>query len=155
MSFARRPLTIGGVTKRQLLDRLRDASVSLNDYAHELFDDPGFQTAPHSLNVEVVAVSLADLGLTAGGTFDQIIERSEAHGLKACPLEVAPHLRLTYLDQPIGPYLTVASRELHPETEQPNGFYLRHLDDGLWLRGYESGPENIYAPGFSDFVFLA
>ncbi len=155
MSFTRRTLTIGGVTKRELLVRLKEASVSLNDYARELFDDPGFHTMPGSSEVEVVAISLPELGLSEGGTFDQILEHAAAKGLKTCPLEVAPHLRLSYLDQPRGPYLTVASRELHPGTEQPNGFYLRHLDDGLWLRGYESGPENVYAPDFSDFVFLA
>jgi hypothetical protein len=60
---------------------------------------------------------------------------------------------LSYLEQPLGPYLTVASRELRPGLETPNGFYLRHLDDGLWLRGYEAGPENVYLSDFTDFVF--
>jgi hypothetical protein len=75
-------------------------------------------------------------------------------GLGPCPLEVAPHLRLSYLDQLEGPYLTVASLKLRPGAETPNGFYLRRLDDGLWLRGYESGPENVYPPDFSEFVFV-
>ena len=50
------------------------------------------------------------------------------------------------------PLRGVAKLRSGPET--PNGFYLRRLEDGLWLRGYESGPENIYPPGFTDFVFM-
>jgi hypothetical protein len=67
---------------------------------------------------------------------------------------VAPHLRLRYLDQPEGPYLTVASAKLRAEDAFPNGLYLRRLEDGLWLRGYNAGPENTYAPDFTDFVFM-
>ncbi len=32
--------------------------------------------------------------------------------------------------------------------------HLRHLSEWLWLRGYESNPENVYPPGFTDFAFL-
>ena len=70
------------------------------------------------------------------------------------PLEVAPHLRLQYTDQPNGPYLTVASQKLRSDETFPNGLYLRSLDDGLWLRGYCATPDVVFAPDFSDFAFL-
>jgi hypothetical protein len=62
---------------------------------------------------------------------------------------------LAYLDQQHGPYLTVASPELRPGWSTPNGFYLRSLPGGVWLRGYDAGPENIYQPGFTNFAFMA
>ncbi len=146
-------ISIGGRTKPELLAELSHHDVLLNEYAHNLFADPKFTTAPAPQTVRVQRVSLSDIGLSDGGTFDEIVAAAACRDLQLCPLEVAPNLRLAYLDQPVGPYLTVASPEPRPGTESPNGFYLRHLDDGLWLRGYEAGPENIYPPDFSDFVF--
>lgn len=146
-------LQVGGATKDQLLQMLAHHDVSLNEYARVLFDDDDFTTSSDARTVRLAIVSLPEIGLSEGGVYESILERASHLGLEPCALEVAAHLRLHLLEQPHGPYLTVASLELHPGTEQPNGFYLRRLDDGLWLRGYESGPENTYAPDFTDFVF--
>lgn len=155
MSFQElKPLTIGGVTKAELLWQLGLQGVSLNEYARVLFADPVFAPAKEECQVRPVVVSLPDLGLTDGGTFDEIVQRAGSAGLTPCPTELGPHLRLRYRDQPEGPYLTVASQKLRGEDAFPNGLYLRRLEDGLWLRGYNAGPENIYAPDFTDFVFL-
>lgn len=144
---------IGGRTKAELLQELSLRGIRLNDYAHELFADAEFTTAHQPRTVQVRQMSLRDSGLADGGTLAEIVEAAARCDLSLCPLEVAAHLRLVHLDQPVGPYLTVASPEPRPGTDSPNGFYLRHLDDGLWLRGYEAGPENVYPPDFSDFVF--
>ena len=148
-----RSIRVGGFTKPDLLRRLAAQSVSLNDYARALFADAAFTTSSDARDVQVAVVSLTEIGLPSGGLFDEILARAATLGLQPCPLEVAPHLRLSYLNQPEGPYLTVASTKLRPGPETPNGFYLRRLADGLWLRGYESGPENIYAADFTDFAF--
>lgn len=147
-------LTIGGLTKSELLSELGKHSISLNDYARVLFTDPAWGTSADAQKIQVAVVTLPEIGLPHGGTFAEILDHASGLGLEPCPLEVAPHLRLAYLDQPPEPYLTVASLELRPGPETPNGFYLRHLPDGLWLRGYESGPENVYRPDFTGFAFL-
>lgn len=146
-------LRIGGVTKEQLLADLERAGVLLNDYARALFADAAFTTATEPRTTRLAQVSLPEIGLPDGGRFDEIVAGAAARGLEPCALEVGPQLRLAHLDQPRGPYLTVASPELRPGTETPNGFYLRHLADGYHLRGYEAGPENHYPPDFTDFVF--
>ena len=149
-----RRLRIGGLTKDELLERLAARSVSLNQYARTLFADNDFTTSNDVTDIDLAIVSVPEIGLPDGGTYADILANAAKVGLRPCPLEVAPHLRLDYLDQPAGPYLTVASLELRPGPDTPNGFYLRRLDDGPWLRGYESGPENIYPPDFTKFVFL-
>jgi hypothetical protein len=76
-----------------------------------------------------------------------------------CPLELGPHPRLQFLDQPEGhlghpsskhraPHgsITVASRPLTEDYETPKGFYLRRIDGVLWLRGYCSAPDDIWNP---------
>ncbi len=147
-------LDIGGVSKTELLAALERQRVQLNEYARALFADEAFHTSPRSRTVRLAQVSPVDLGLPDGGRYDEIVAAAADRGLEPCPLEAGPHLRLAHLDQPLGPYLTVASPELRPGPETPNGFYLRRLDDGLWLRGYEAGPENHYPSDFTDFVFL-
>lgn len=151
--FHEMALEIGGVAKEALLARLAAAGVELNDYARALFADEAFTTAAERRTVRVVARSLDDLGLRAGGTFAAILAAADAQDLAPCPLEVAPHLRLAWLEQPVGPYLTVASRPLRDD-DAPNGFYLRHRDDGLWLRGYRADDDYVYPPAFTDFAFV-
>jgi hypothetical protein len=53
-------------------------------------------------------------------------------------LYLAAFLRLDYLDQASGPYLTIAS--IKPEIDEnfPNGFYLRSFENVLWLRVYKA-----------------
>jgi hypothetical protein len=76
-----------------------------------------------------------------------------------CPLELGPHLRLQFTDQPEGSLgqpvsqncappgsLTVASAPLAQDDETPKGFYLRRIEGVLWLRGYRSWPGHIWSP---------
>lgn len=152
--FQARELRIGGESKDALLRRLAEHSVLLNRYARDLFADDAFETSAEARTVRVSFVSLPEIGMPDGARFKEILGRAADVGLRPCPLEVAPHLRLDYLDQPEGPYLTVASPEPRPGASTPSGFYLRRREDGLWLRGYVAGPEHVYTPKFTEFVFL-
>jgi hypothetical protein len=147
-------VSIGGVSKEELRHRLAEASVSLNPYAELLFDASEFTVSDRVRPIDLVSVSLEDLGLDAGGTLPAIFERADGLGYELCPLEVAPHLRLHFLDQSAGPYLTVASPRPRPhDMDFPAGFYLRRLDDGLWLRGYRTDDDWVFPPAFTRFVF--
>lgn len=146
-------MSVGGATKTELLGALQQRGVRLNEYARILFADDAFATSAELREVRLAVISLPDIGLPEGGVFDDVVAHAASAGLEPCPLEIAPHLRLHLRDQPEGQYLTVASLKLRPDGSVPNGLYLRKLDGRLWLRGYESGPENIYPPDFTDFVF--
>jgi hypothetical protein len=147
-------LVVGGVSKPDLRRRLVAASVSLNAYAEQLFDIPEFTVAVAALPISVITLSLTELGLDSGGTLPYIFEHARSRGYDLCPLEVAPHLRLAFLDQSPGPYLTVASPRPRPDDmDFPAGFYLRRLEDGLWLRGYRTDDDWVFPPDFTRFVF--
>ena len=143
----------GGVDKAELLARLESAGVLLNEAGRTLFADPRFTTSPTASRLDVVATSVADLGLSDGATIDLIVERAAAQGLELCPLELGPHLRLQFVDQEEGfigqpltkhrappGSLTLASAPLADDEETPKGFYLRRIEGVLWLRGYRSWP---------------
>ena len=112
-----------------------------------------------------------DTGLQFGSIVDgsvitDIFERAIQLGLALCPLELAPYYRLHYRDQPEGsrgkpvlehqaPYgsITIASAILTANDDFPKGFYLRRIEDVLWLRGYRSGADHIWSPN-DRFAFL-
>lgn len=154
-----RQVRAGGVAKDELLARLRDAGVALNPLARELFADARFATSATPYVVETVERPVEDLGLPAGGTSSQLLQRAAASGLAACPLEVAPALRLEFIDQPEGRVghpltshrappgsLTVASPLLALEGDTLRGFYLRRIEGTLWLRGYRCSADHVWSP---------
>jgi hypothetical protein len=62
-------------------------------------------------------------------------------------------LRLEYLDQPEGPYLTILSPTSESNENYPTGFYIRNIDNSLWLRGYRSLGDTEW-PQNNEFIFL-
>jgi hypothetical protein len=156
---------IGEMDKPGLLHALRSAKVQMNRAAEALFEDPRFTASNRPAVVEIAALSVAGLGFGEGATHPQIVARALAAGLTECPLELGPHLRLQFRDQPevadatppargMAPpgAITVASAPLDDRYETPKGFYLRHVGGVLWLRGYWSSPDDAYNP-HDVFVF--
>lgn len=156
-----RRIRVGGVSKTALLARLESAGVRLNEFGLALFADHRFTTAPVRSVIEIVEMTVAGLGLHGGATFAQIIERAGETGLSVCPLELGPHFRLQYTDQPEGSLeqppsrhrappgsITVASAPLsdNDDEDTPKGFYLRRIEGVLWLRGYRSWAGHLWSP---------
>ena len=154
-----RSIRIGGMGKAELLRELRERGVEFNEAGLKLFESDRFLTAEESGIITVAEVSVADLGYHQGATMRQLFESAALHGLEPCPLEVGPHFRLQYLDQPEGYWgyppsqhrappgsVTIVSRPLSSDEDFPKGFYLRRIQGVLWLRGFRSGPDHIYSP---------
>ena len=155
---------VGGMEKRELLRALREHNVQLNQAAEALFEDRRFIPLSQRRVVEIAFVSVADLGLRDGATYEQLTRRALDSGLIESPLELGPQLRVQFLNQPEGsagfpmtehraPHgsITVASSPLDESDETPKGFYLRRIDGVPWLRGYRSWPGHIWSP---DDVFV-
>lgn len=148
-----RELSIGGVNKDTIIQRLTDAGVQFNKYAPILFADPLFSPSSKIEKVELVKLKFADLNLGNVCSYQNILDQASALGLKLCPMYLGAFLRLDYLDQPEGPYLTVASQEPEGDEDYPTGFYLRNNENLLWLRGYRVKGEAEWPPDH-EFVFL-
>lgn len=153
-------LHIGGRTAAGLLAELEQCDIGLNPMALELLQDPLFPTPAQPEEIELVAYSVAELGLPAGAVLAEIHAQARAMGLQPCPLVTAPHLRLAWAtqaeapsDAPALPHrappgsLKVVSPPLHDDEDRPCGFYLRRVDGRLWLRGYRSWSGHVWSPG--------
>jgi hypothetical protein len=154
-----RIVRVGGMSKDELLAELRGRGIELNEAAQRLFGHDSFSTAKARSHLETVELSVADLGYPQGATMAQVQDRAVKVGLSLCPLELGPHLRLQFLDQPEGydgfppsqhrappGSITVASQQLAADDDIPKGFYLRRISGILWLRGYWSGPDHVWSP---------
>lgn len=163
--FVARAVRVGGTSKRELLERLRSGGIELNEAARELFAHDGFTVLEKNVIVTTVEVTVANLGFVDGATSADLFEKAVQLNLMECPIELGPHLRLQYLDQPEGSLgqvpsqhrappgsLTIASVQAVEDEDMPKGFYLRRINGVLWLRGYRAGPDHVWSPE-DRFVF--
>ena len=154
-----RLVTIGGSSKAQLLLQLATAGVELNEAAQALFASEQFHVQEATRSLATVELSVGQLGFPQGGTQPQLFERALSLGLELAPVELGPHLRLQYLDQPEGFWghpetkhqappgsIQIASAPLSEDDQIPKGFYLRRIRGVLWLRGYWSDLQHVYQP---------
>jgi hypothetical protein len=147
-----RTIEVGGMSKAELLHEFQRHSISMNAYGKRLFKDDSWAPSETSSDLETVELTARQLGFSEGATSAQLFERAAELGLNLCPLEVGPFLRLQYLDQPEGLWITIASQKFSPDPDYPNGFYVRRLEDGLWLRGYTASEDYVFDPD-DHFVF--
>jgi hypothetical protein len=160
-----RIVQIGGVTKAQLLVRLAQNGVELNEAGRVLFASDKFITSGVRTHLRTEELCVRNFGFPDGATVSEVYARARSFGLSLCPIELGPHLRLQFLDQPEGfvgkpvrqhraqhGSITIASERLSEDDEFPKGFYLRRIQGTLWLRGYWSGRGHIWDPE-DHFVF--
>lgn len=160
-----RTIEVGGLTKSELLQKLRTHSFMLNEYAEKIFSNDKFTTSEKKFHIKTVELTVKDLGFFEGATMPQLFKRAKELGLKLCPLELGPHLRIKYLDQREGDVVnitrqnqapsgsvTIASEILSEDDDFPKGFYLRNIDGVLWLRGYIADHLHVWNPE-DHFIF--
>jgi hypothetical protein len=154
-----RAVQLGGQTKAELLERLVRGGVEINALGRVLFACDKFTTSDVRTELMTVELSVRSLGFPEGGTVSELFASATRLGLRLCPVELGPHLRLQFLDQPEGylgqPVLqhrappgsiTIASEILSGDDDFPKGFYLRRIEDTLWLRGYGCGRGDVWDP---------
>jgi hypothetical protein len=163
--FRYRTIEIGGWTKSQLIEKLQQSFIMMNEYGERLFADDRFTTSEIKYTLPTVELTVSDLGFPDGATTAQIFSKARELGLELCPLELGPYLRMEYLDQTEGysgdflqrhqapsGSITIASEILTEDDDFPKGFYLRKINGVLWLRGYRADNLHVWNPD-DHFVF--
>jgi hypothetical protein len=104
--------------------------------------------------VDLVILSVLELGLgEQGASLKDIYARAKSLGFALCPAEVAPQLRLQYLEQPSGEVLHIAMELIAKYDGDLVSLALENGDWGFVLFGYPiSGVEVMYSRAL--FVFV-
>ena len=132
---------------------IKKNGMKISDWASDILGKPTFTTAAQETELDLVKVTVAELGFKKGARREQIYIRAKELGLELCPSEVGPQLRLQYQDQPNGEWLLIA---MEPITGSDGGlgvFSVERGGSGLWLRSDYGGPGNFWHPD-AQWVFV-
>ncbi len=107
----------------------------ISDWANDIIGKPAFSvSADEKKEIELVRVTVAELGFKNGATLKNIYARANELGLDLCPNEVGPQLRLQYKDQPKGERIRIAMDPIKDSGGVPDVFDVaRGVGGESWL----------------------
>jgi hypothetical protein len=137
-----------------LRNALDGADCGVGDLAEEALARPAFTLAAARTEVDLVAVSAAELGLTGDSVpLNDLYARAEARGLSLAPAEVGPALRLQYTDQRVGEFLRIGMKPIVTWRGDDVIFVVVNGGAGLILMGENAGA-NAQTSASSTFLFV-
>lgn len=80
---------------------LKEAKCHIEMGANMLLDNPSFTVSQKEIEVELVNISVAELGFAKSQRIKEVYLRAQGLGLGLCPAEVGPQLRLQCMDEPV------------------------------------------------------
>src|SRR6185295_4384369 len=121
-----------------LLNALDAAGCSIGGLAEEILARPAFTVGTRKTSVELFAVSAAELGFqTDTARLADIYARARQLGFGLAAAEVAPQLRLQFLDQPIGEFLIIGMEPTKTWQGEPVILTVANGGAGLILIGQD------------------
>lgn len=158
--FTRERIEIGGRSEDELLSSLKSGGVGLGSGVEKMLNHEDFKRSlrqsnlnisdytnwrlKSSVDVELICLSVADLGLQENTISDEVYTRAAELGLELCPQEVGPQWCLKYSAQKIRRNIYVAMKPIIHENGIPLLFSLGidRVDHRLWLHSDFVGPNN-------------
>jgi hypothetical protein len=135
---------------RNELDGMR---CSIGGQAAEILARPTFTVRPHKTDMDLVALSPAQLGFTSDTvTLATVYARARQLGFELAPAEVGPQLRIQYFDQPIGEFLIIGMEPIKTWSGEPIILNVANGGAGLILIG-QDGRAGAEISVTSRFVF--
>ncbi len=100
-----REVYVGGCSKDDLLKKLEENKISINEFALNIISNKKFKTSTVRRKLQTAEISVRNLGFPNGATTSEIYQKAKDCGLNLCPHELALHMRLQHIDlnQPIDP----------------------------------------------------
>ncbi len=149
-----RTITVGTFANSfDLLNALDAAGCGIGGSAEEVLARPAFTVGTTKANVELFAVSAAELGFqTDTARLADIYARAQQLGFGLAAAEVAPQLRLQFFDQPMGEFL-IGMEPIKRWTGEPVILTVANGGAGLVLIGRD-GSADAEIPVAARFVFV-
>jgi hypothetical protein len=132
---------------------LKQSRNKIGDGASDILGRPAFTVAPEEAEMDLVVVSVAELGFGAGADREYVFSRAQELGLELCPAEVGPQLRLQYLDQPEGDELLIGMKPIRDSYGEYKVFELEQCQNWRWLCGFQGYPDLVWNAD-SSWVFV-
>lgn len=147
-------LGTGLVTADDFRQALKKAGHRISDWANDILGKRAFQAADKEMKVvDLVVVSMKELGFPKGATRQDIYRKAQEMGLMLCPPEVGPQLRLQYPDQPNNEWLLIGMEPITDSDGYLRVFYVGRDVSDSWLGGRYSYADSFWDGG-NRWVFL-
>jgi hypothetical protein len=148
-------ITVGTFANSFALRNALDAAgCGIGDSAEEILARPAFTLSVTKTDVELIAVSVAELGFqTDTAPLADIYARAQQLGFGLAAAEVAPQLRLQYFDQPISEFLIIGMEPIKTWKGEPVILTVANGGAGLTLIG-QDGSADAEIPVASRFLFV-
>jgi hypothetical protein len=129
--------------------KLEEKGFYVSDYSKDILDKTEFSGKLEKYNL--VQFTVGQLGFPQGATTEEIYTKAESLGLKLCPAEIGPQLRLAYSGKD---WKIIAMKQISDRVGDPCVFRLDSGGDGPHLRTSHARPSGRC---FADdqWVFLA
>jgi len=106
-------LGYGQKTVSDLADAIKQAGMGIGEFGDTLPDASNFSISTENVEVDLVIVSVGELGLEKGAIQKDVFARAQKLGLDICPSEVGFRLRLQYDNQPEGEWIAIAMEPIY------------------------------------------
>lgn len=148
-------IEIGGFPDSIALRNALDAAdCAIGGQAEEVLARPAFTVVSRKMQLDLVAVSPAELGFDGDtASLADIYLRARQLGFRPVPPEVGPQLRLQYADQPLGEFLIVGMEPIRTWSEEPVILTVANGGAGLILIG-QCGRASAKVALTSRFLFV-
>jgi len=145
-------LGTGLKTAEDFRKALKAIGCKIGDWANDILGKSAFSAASKEAELELVRVSVKELGFKKGATRQEIYQRAQELGLKICPNEVGPQLRLQYENQPNGEWIVVAMEPISDSVGDLGLFHVERVGHDRWLFGNYGGHGYVWNAD-NEFVF--
>jgi hypothetical protein len=146
-------LGTGLKTADDFRDALKKDGYRIGDWANDIIGKPAFTASETETEVDLVVLTVAELGFKDGATRKDIYDRALERGLELCPSEVGPQLRLQYKDQPKGEWLVIAMEPITDSGGRLGVFYVGYDSVVRWLFALYGRPDRVWDAD-NRFVFV-
>ncbi len=136
-------------SSKQAKTKLESKGIGVGDYGKDLLDKTEY--SKEQKQYKLVQFTVGQLGFHQGATTDQVYAKAQELGLKLCPAEVGPQLRLSY---PGKDWKLIAMKQISDRDGRPNVFSLHSDDSKLELCANIADPSRKWSSDHR-FVFLA
>jgi hypothetical protein len=150
-----RSIAIGGYDSvPRLREALHQKRCRIGPVVAEIMDHPAFTISRTRMRLELVTLSVAELGLAdKNASLAEIYARAQKLGFELCPAEIAPLLRLHYMNQPLGEFLHIAMAPIPTRSGRPVILVVANGGEGLHLLSSDGG-RDLRPPASTRFVFV-
>ena len=135
---------VGSKNADEFCAALKAAGCRFGDWANDILGKPAFTVADQELDLDLVVMSVAELGFKNSAKRSEIYARARELGLDLCPAEVGPQLCLIYKDQPLNEWLLIAMEPITDSGGDLSVFGVARDGRGLWLDGSSGHPGGVW-----------